>query len=49
MEKQENKICVKDLTEEIAMLIKDEMIATYTKDERGLQIHFLNGQNFIFA
>ncbi len=46
MEKQETKISVRDLTEEITLLIKDELVATYTEEEDALQVHFLNGQNF---
>ena len=38
MEKQEIRISVRDLTEEI--------VATYTGEENALQVHFLNGQNF---
>ena len=46
MEKQQEKISVKDVTEEITLLIKDEMVATYTEEENALQIHFSNGQSF---
>ena len=46
MEKQDTKISVKDLTEEITLLIKDEIVATYTEEDSALQVHFLNGQNF---
>ena len=46
MEKQETKISVRDLAEEITLLIKDELVATYTEEEDALQVHFLNGQNF---
>ena len=46
MEKTERKISVKDLTEEITLLIKEEIVATYTEEEDALQVHFLNGQNF---
>ena len=49
MEQQNLKISVKDLTEEITLLIKDEIVATYTEEENALQIHFLNGQNFRIA
>ena len=47
MEGQENKISVKDLTEEITFLMREEIVATYTEQENGLQVHFLNGQNFL--
>ena len=46
MENNQPKISVKDLTEEITLLIKDEIVATYTEEEDALQVHFLNGQNF---
>ena len=46
MEKQQEKISVKDVTKEITLLIKDEMVATYTEEENALQIHFPNGQSF---
>ena len=46
MEKQDTKISVRDLTEEITLLIKDEIVATYTEEDSALQVHFLNGQNF---
>ena len=46
MEKNNTKISVKDLTEEITLLIKDEIVATYTEEDSALQVHFLNGQNF---
>ncbi len=49
MENQQAKISVKDVTEEITLLIKDEMVATYTKEENALQIHFFNGQSFRVA
>ena len=46
MEKQESRISVEELTEEITLLIKDEIVATYTEEENALQVHFLNGQSF---
>ena len=46
MEKNNTKISVKDLTEEITLLIKDEIVATYTEEDSALQVHFLNGQHF---
>ena len=46
MEKQDTKISVRDLTEEITLLIKDEIVATYTEEDSALQVHFLNGQHF---
>ena len=36
----------KNLLEEISLLIKDELIATYTQEENSLLIHLLNGQTF---
>ena len=46
MEKNNTKVSVKDLTEEITLLIKEEIVATYTEEDDALQVHFLNGQNF---
>ena len=46
MENKQPKICVKDLTEEIMLLIKEEIVAMYTEKENALKVHFLNGQNF---
>ena len=46
MEKQDTKISVRDLTEEITLLIKEDIVATYTEEEDALQVHILNGQNF---
>ena len=46
MKNTQTKISVRDLTEEITLLIKDEIVATYTEEENALQVHFLNGQNF---
>ena len=46
MENNQRQISVRDLTEEITLLIKDEIVATYTEEETALQMHFLNGQNF---
>ena len=46
MKKNNTKISVKDLTEEITLLIKEDIVATYTEEEDALQIHFINGQNF---
>ncbi len=46
MENNKTKISVKDLTEEITLLIKEGIVAMYTEKEDSLQVHFLNGQNF---
>ena len=46
MENNQRQISVRDLTEEITLLVKDEVVATYTEEESALQVHFLNGQNF---
>ena len=46
MKNTQTQISVRDLTEEITLLIKDEIVATYTEEETALQVHFLNGQNF---
>ena len=46
MENNQRQISVRDLTEEITLLIKDEIVATYTEEENALQVYFLNGQHF---
>ena len=46
MEQENTKISVKSLTEELTLLIKEDIVATYTEEEDALQIHFINGQNF---
>lgn len=46
MDKSQAKISVKDVTEEITLLIKEEIVATYTEEDDALQVHFFNGQNF---
>ena len=40
METNQPKISVKDLTEEITLLIKEEIVATYTEEDDALQVHF---------
>ena len=46
MENLHQKISVQDLAEEVARLIKGEIVATYTQENNALQVHFLNGQTF---
>ena len=46
MENNQRQFSVRDLTEEITLLVKDEIVATYTEEESALQLHFLKGQNF---
>ena len=46
MENNQRQISVRDLTEEIKLLIKDEIVAKYTEGETALEVHLLNGQNF---
>ena len=46
MKEQNTKISVEELTEEITLLIKEEVVATYTKEQNAFQVHFLNGQKF---
>ncbi len=46
MENKQFSISVQDLTEEITLLIKEEMVATYTEEGTAVQIHFLSGQSF---
>ena len=40
MEEENTQISVRDLTEEITLLIKDEIVATYTEEDNALQVHF---------
>lgn len=46
MEKNQRQISVRNFTEEITLLIKEEIMAIYTEEETALLVHFLNGQNF---
>ncbi len=46
MKNEQFSISVQDLTEEITLLIREEMVATYTEEETAVQVHFLNGQSF---
>ena len=46
MENNQRQISVRGLTEEITLLVKDEIVATYTEEESALLVRFLNGQNF---
>ncbi len=46
MENNQTKISVRELTEEVTQLIKDEIVATYTQDDNMLQMRFVNGQKF---
>ena len=46
MDKSQAKISVQDLTEEITLLIKEDIVATYTEEDDAPQVHFFNGQNF---
>ena len=46
MKNKQFSISVQDLTEEITLLIKEEIVATYTEEETAVQLHFLNGQRF---
>ncbi len=46
METKEEKISVKDLTDVISMLIKEDIIATYTQKDAVLGMTLLNGQKF---
>ncbi len=46
MKNNEKKICVKALTEEIAVLMKEEIVATYIVKGDAVELQFLNGQAF---
>ncbi|MBQ8405742.1 MAG: hypothetical protein IJX09_03725 [Clostridia bacterium] len=46
MKNEQFNISVQDLTEEITLLMREEMVATYTEEETAVQVHFLNGQSF---
>lgn len=46
MKGQNARISVKALTEAIAQLIQEEIIAKYVKEDNALQVRFLNGQTF---
>ena len=49
MEQQDEKISVREVTEELTLLIKEGIVATYTEEESAVQVHFLNGQSFRIA
>ncbi len=40
------KLTAKSLTEEIAVCLKDEFVATFTQKEEGIELAFANGQKF---
>lgn len=46
MATQEQRISVKDLTEEVTIILKDELIAQFVEADDALQIDFPNGQKF---
>ncbi len=46
MATQEQKISVKDLAEEVTIILKDEMVAQFVEEDDALQLHFQNGQKF---
>ena len=46
MDNIEAKISVCDVREEVALLVKENVVATYVDEETALQVHFLNGQKF---
>lgn len=37
------------LTDEIITVLRDEIVAQFTKEENAVKIKFLNGQNFILT
>ena len=49
METQNTTISVREVTEELTLLMKEEIVATYTEEDSAVQVHFLNGQNFRIA
>lgn len=49
METQNTKISIREVTEELTLLMKEEIVATYTEEDSAIQVHFLNGQNFRIA
>ena len=46
MEKQNVYISAKDLAEEVMVIVKEEMVATYRLEGNILKMHFRNGQRF---
>lgn len=44
-----NEITRNELTEEILTILGDEIVATFDKDENGIKINFLNGQQFLIT
>lgn len=46
MEQKQPKISVRELMEEIKLLMKDELVATYIEEDSAVLVHFPNGQNF---
>lgn len=43
----EKKVTAKALMEEIAILVKDEIVATFTQEKSALRIQLHNGQSFL--
>ncbi len=46
METKENRVSSENLLKEIAVLIKDEIIANYKEENGSLVMNLLNGQKF---
>ncbi len=42
-----DKVSVKEITEELTIIIKDELVATYIESETTLEIRLMNGQRFL--
>ena len=49
MKRNQMKICVKELTEEIKLLLKEEWIGTFNERQDALFVRFTNGQSFRIA
>ena len=49
MDKSQERISVRALTEEVTFLMRENVVATYTEEDEALQVHFINGQNFRIA
>ena len=46
MDNNQTNISAEQLTEQIMLLIKDEMVVTCTQNKTAIRLYFLNGQRF---
>lgn len=46
MTKEQLKISIQEVTRMVALLVKEEILATYTEGENCFWLSFLNGQKF---